>query len=219
VSRLRFLALLVPAWLLAACGSSESVRYKMTVEVDTPEGLKIGSAVRESTYETPPSLPAIGEDRGRITVKGEAVAVDLPNGQTLFALLSSATHDVDYAARIPDRMMALGKGRVITRQPVTIWPPAHPEGVPMLVRFVDIADPKTVEVIEPDALEKSFGPNYRLKRIEVQLTQEPITIGIGERLRWLGPYPEPSLIAPQGLHDWSPAARVRHGDFRRGTMK
>src|SRR5688572_22804894 len=72
-----------------------TVRYRMTVEVETPEGLRTGSAVREVTlndgksWNWLPPFAWFGEQRPQWRLKGEAVAVDLPSGQTLFVLLRS----------------------------------------------------------------------------------------------------------------------------------
>jgi hypothetical protein len=51
-----------------------------------------------------------------------------------------------------------------------------------------LADPKSVEAVAADALEKSFGPGTKLRRITVQITDDAVTSGIGKRLAWLGEY-------------------------------
>jgi hypothetical protein len=209
----KLLSIALPVSLLAACDPAP-VRYKMTVEVETPDGPKSGSAVREVRYRPDRGgwFP-LGESRARYSLDGEAVAVDLGPGRTLFALLSSAPGDSDYARRIPDRMMGSVKGGPPRSEAVTIWPPAHPEGVPLLVRFRDPNDSKSVEIVRPEALGASFGPGVSLKRISVQATGEPVTENIRKRLTWLGRSPEPSLDPGHGPDDWSPAATIHHGDF------
>ncbi|WP_066268991.1 hypothetical protein [Blastomonas sp. CCH3-A3] len=59
---------------------------------------------------------------------------------------------------------------------------------PMLVRFRDINDPTTVERVDPDALAASFGEGVKLRRVTVQLTDDPVTKGIEKRLKWLDSY-------------------------------
>jgi len=76
--------------LLSGCGlfGNPSYRFKMTVDVETPEGLKTGSSVYE--VETTGSRDLVAGGKGsRFMFRGEAVAVDLPDGRTLFALLST----------------------------------------------------------------------------------------------------------------------------------
>ena len=56
---------------------------------------------------------------------------------------------------------------------------------PMLVTFRDVRDPTSVERVDPAALDKSFGPGVRLRRITVAVTDDPVTTGIEKRLGWL----------------------------------
>src|SRR4051812_20640408 len=70
-------------------------RYKMTVEVETPEGVRTGSAVREVRYQ-PGGGGWIAQSRPQWYLRGEAVAVDLPGGRTLYALMAGNDRDVNY---------------------------------------------------------------------------------------------------------------------------
>ena len=57
-----------------------------------------------------------------------------------------------------------------------------------MVRFSDIADPRTVEKVDPEDLVAAFGQGVKLRRVIVQLTDEPVTTGIEKRLRWMAKY-------------------------------
>ncbi len=213
---LRGLMLGGAAALLSGCGlfggPSEEFRYRLTVEVETPGGMKSGSsvievrAVKNSDWLTP-------EARGhRYSFKGEAVAVDLPGGRTLFALLKmdAGGDNVDeipwhvFADRIADTRDPLEQMRIMrawkdTAQGGIVVPPTRQEyyykngkridravsNYPMLVTFTDIADPKSVARVEPDNLTAAFGPGVTLKRITVQVTDDEVTKGIEKRLGWL----------------------------------
>lgn len=212
------------ALLLAGCGSTDKLRYKTTIEVETPEGLRTGSAVREITVRTPPSIPMLGEDKGSVRVRGEAVAVDLANGRTLFALLKSGDGNVDYAGR--DVWFLFRElGEAAPEGVIELWP-AKPEtkapriGNPlsMLAAFRDISDPKTVEQVDPANLAVSFGPGVRLKRIIIERTREPVTKGIEKRLGWL-PKQHGSLTKrPRDVPLGQPlpfGVQINEGDFRR----
>src|SRR5687767_14049302 len=91
------------ALLLATYGYGllgvERYRYKMTVEVETPQGVKSGYAVREIAIRTVPPIPMHGEDRGGVGVTGQAVAVDFASGKTLFALLADADGSYEFGGR------------------------------------------------------------------------------------------------------------------------
>lgn len=50
--------------------------------------------------------------------------------------------------------------------------------MPLMVKFRDINDGYTVQQVDPEHLEASFGPNVKLVSVEVETTDEPITKGI-----------------------------------------
>lgn len=95
--------LALAALLLPGCAFAEDkapdYRYRLTVEVETPEGLKTGLSVIEvrQTLVRAGSVPANQAVERR--VRGEAAAVNLPGGKTLFALLRS-DNDPDWASRV-----------------------------------------------------------------------------------------------------------------------
>jgi hypothetical protein len=198
------------ALALGGCGENQSggrkveeLRYRLMVEVDTPEGLKSGSsviavrAVKNPDWLTP-------EGRGyRYSFKGEAVAVDLPGGRTLFALVSGgqggdaseypwfAFGDRLASTQDPLEQMQMMRGwqgqtaaMTGTQEAGKAGQPKPAPRLPMLVTFKDIADPKSVERVEPDALDKAFGPGVKLKAVSVTVTDEPVTVGIEERFSW-----------------------------------
>src|SRR4051812_42566362 len=80
---------------LGSCAPHYSARYQMIVEVETPQGIVTASAVRAVSLSAsvPIAIPLPGEDRPHWRERGEAVAVDLPNGQTLFALMGNPPED------------------------------------------------------------------------------------------------------------------------------
>ncbi|MEO0501377.1 MAG: hypothetical protein AAF205_12610 [Pseudomonadota bacterium] len=201
----RFAVLGVLAVLLAGCGERlPTYRYKLTVEVDTPEGVRTGSAVREVRSGISGSIPAPGSVRR--AVAGEAVAVDLPNGETLFALLiedqslekspriltADAGHVAQYVFmdRIKTEPGFVGgseayKSYVAALSTRTYRAEVPRQFYPQLVRFDDITDPTSVEAVDADDLSASFGEGYALRRIVVETTDETVTRNIEEWLKWL----------------------------------
>jgi len=181
---------LIAALAVAGCGTKqESFRYRLTMEAETPEGLRTGSSVIEvEVSQTGENAWATPEARGlRFQVRGEAVAVDLPNGRVLFALLQRA-EGLPYAALKPSRPAGdfanIKQTRVLKE--IARVGVAPRDSYPIMVTFGDPADPKSVERVDPDDLAASFGEGVRLKRITVQMTDEPVTMSIDRRLTWLG---------------------------------
>jgi hypothetical protein len=187
-------------------------RYRLMVEVDTPDGIRSGSSVIEVHTQVAGkySIPSPGMVYER--AKGEAVAIDLPRGQTLFALLRSVC-SVDWASQAlrnqlpqmtPKELLAI-KGDVFEtlmqrtlalrgRLDVPRWLPVaygrkHIDkpcsGYPMLVSFRNPRDPTTIEVVDPDDLSASFGTGFKLRRVTIERTEDAVTTGILQRLNWL----------------------------------
>lgn len=192
------------AALLVGCGARQSTyRQKITVVVDTPDGLKSGSSVVEVGSATVPgwmkSIPGNG-----FSARGEAVAVDVAPGKTLFALLAQPlergseknwyqarliTDAIKAGSRTQPPLSLPGDGygqdafETIARSLVKVTPPESL--YPLLVTFSDIADPASISRVNPAALSNDFGPGVTLRRITVTVTDDPVTTGIEKRLRWL----------------------------------
>lgn len=192
-------------------------RFKMTVEVETPQGLRSGSSVFEVETVNTTDLVAGGKG-SRFEYRGEAVSVDLPDGQSLFALLKTVAmpgHDNVVVSSMVAMDPAFDFDWMASTKRIAasenIRSPAEvPAGYyPMLVMFGDIDDPTTVEEVAPT----SIG----LKRITVEVTDDQTTMELERRLRWLGVSPDPRLD-----NDFKPtpaptlAQKLKHGDFQRG---
>lgn len=214
---------------LTACGTiASTIRYRLTVEVDTPNGLRQGSSVIETSRA---ALGGMGDASGiQNKVKGEAVAIDLPGGQTMFAILKGGRAGEDYASAIVHDALAYGRVSplMLQRFEASEWREERKlanqtkptimlskDDYPLLVRFRDIRDPKTVEAVDADNLPASFGLGVRLKRVTLQTTDDPLTHTLRSRLTWLSKYPEPALDPSHGPQDWSLSAVLHHGDFIR----
>jgi hypothetical protein len=184
-------------------------RFRMTVEVETPQGLKTGSSVMKiSAKKTKISLAALQYSLP-MRLTGEAVAVDLADGQTLFALVSdysggeplskgvldSFAGEPNFRAGLSwdgylDKLVALirklGRSASVGRtEPI--------RKLPTLVRFRNLSDPKTVELVDPSDLAKSFGPGVKLKSITLTIVDEPLTRGLQTRFPWWNEYEGRSL--------------------------
>ena len=172
---------------------THSWRQKITITVTTPEGEKTGSAVHAVAW----SPNRIFKDGAayHLALQGEAVAVEIAPGKVLFALLSGPSgSSSEYAGLIALYRFGLtplgghnfpwadadfaGVRAARRKGPADL--PA--ELLPILVTFRDIADPKSVERVDPNNLPAAFGQGVTLKRATLEITDEPITTGIEKRL-------------------------------------
>lgn len=213
--------------LFTACGEQlPTYRYRLTVEVETPEGLRTGSSVIEVRTHEGAAFPGPEAASTHSRIRGEAVAVDLGPRGVLFALLNSPDRQTGaggYAwALLPNRPTS-GRDADERRENYRALRAVRgrvelpPDRYPMLVRFRDISDPATVEEIEPGVLSRAFGDGVRIRQITVEMTDEDVTSGIESRLAWLpelnGGYLHGGVTAreaPLGLHG---------GDFSSETYK
>ncbi|MBK8628886.1 MAG: hypothetical protein IPN84_01360 [Sphingomonadales bacterium] len=210
------LGLAAVAVLLGGCDAfgPPPYHYKMTIEVQTPQGVKSFSSVRAISYRSRLEGAYI------VKVKGEAVVIDLPGGP-VFALLSGADGNGDYAGTIAEAALVSkvkpgGENRDYRQgQFAEIYPtvpsienymPENP--LPLLVRFRDITDPTSVERVEPAAI----GPGVVLRRIAIAKTDEPVTTGIEGKLPYFGKS-SGYLSWRQTLDNDDPRRRLTRSDF------
>lgn len=195
--------------MMSGCslGGRAFYRFRMTIEVETPQGVKSGSSVLQ--VELWQGIP-IGDSSGlSSSVSGEAVVVALTD-TLLFVLLQmpnagpSLQNVVPHALlgrrSKPDEVLSdaanLGSrfsDKIKAELPRTDWP--------MMVRFSDINDPTTVQLVDPAAI--------GARRIVVETTRDDVTTGIEKRLPWLPRFDEMD-IGPE----FHPVG-IPVGDFKR----
>ena len=158
-----------PLALLAALVIGDQIRinrpnhkYRLTVEVETPEGVKSASGVM-----------AVHPDRsysrgGKTSTKGDAVFVDLGGGKNLVALLahldkSLELDEINYVALRAYK--AAGQNVTFNQMSrVTGTVPVKGEVIPVLVSFADPADPATARVVPPDGSRGRAGQRHPASR-------------------------------------------------------
>lgn len=190
---------------LAKCRVRWQQNVRMTVEIETPEDVRIASSVLElHAKRLAPWDTNNGQCAFRSDGEGEAIPVDLGKRGILFvAAAEYANIFVDAAAEaegispdatIPEEVLDIAR-RSGRRYPVagrtrSRFDPEHGKSKhdlrPYFVRFTDISDWRTVQRVNPDAMDKSFGPGVRLRSLTMHLTDEPMTKGrIDKVLPWL----------------------------------
>jgi len=175
------------AGILGGCAlfSGNSYRFKMTVVVETPQGLKTGSSVMQVTaYKTAALTPE--EKQGGGGLSGQAVVVDLPSG-SLFVLLKmpQAGGSLGAAATLallPDTQRGNIDAYIAAVKTLGGWFADYKADLPrkdwpIMVRFRNINDPKSMQTIDPETI--------GVKRIWLETTSDMMTTGIEKRVPWL----------------------------------
>lgn len=164
-----------PLALLAALVIGDQIRinrpghkYRLTIEVDTPEGLKSASAVL-----------AVHPDRsysrgGHTRTAGDAVFVDLGGGKNLVALMAhiDKSLDLDGMNYVALRAYTAAGGKRVTfneMNRMTGIVPVKGELIPVLVTFADPANPGTARTVPPDDAEAALGRGFRLHGVTAEV--------------------------------------------------
>jgi len=191
-------------------------KFRLTVEVTTPDGIKTGSGVL-----------AVVPDRnynrgGRTTTRGEAVFVDLGQdlgqdrgkGRNLVALLAhrqGAKLDFDDINYVALRAYGAARGNRVSFNDIhrqTGVVPVQGDLVPVFVSFGNPNDPKTARLVAADHVEAVLGEGYAIRGLTAEVVPngfwpidfggalgEPVTRGIDAKLPWLTAPGDPAAIA------------------------
>ena len=195
---------------------------KMTIEVEVDGQVLTGASVMKVSWRKNDPIGAANGPEWLGGIRGEAPYVEIPGRGVLFGLISVAGHS-SYAADVATQMMTGQKGWARGPQEFSLVQAAKGQTVtipldryPLLVTFTDLTDPTTVKVVDPENLAPTFGPGVSLKRITLEITDEPVTEGKIESV--LGWFFEVDSLTPRDkqprfLKDQTPEQRVSLLDF------
>jgi hypothetical protein len=185
-------------------GPTYQYRYRIALEVETPQGSKTASSVVEITH-TPGPKNFLGVNSNPVRFKGEAVFLDLGADKHVVMLIASE--------EIAFRAFELNSNRLNIRTPhqLVVQLPSGTKAtlklpdIPKIVTFTDMSDPTSFKIVystgyrsgpvdgrPPDAevlvdnFESLFGAGYRLKSVTVELVDPgtPLTEGIEKKMAW-----------------------------------
>lgn len=181
-------------------GANGGYHYKVIVEVETPEGIVTGSAIRAVSFKDGLRLPESGPS---IRSQGEAVVVDLGDRGVLFALTSFDNYRSVFAA-FPGPPGLTPEGIDYYESLVGQRASLPAEYYQRFVTFEDLNKPASIFQVVDDqkdiekfkargyehimTIEQAFGEGIRLKNIFIEITDEPVTFSISNILPWLGDF-------------------------------
>ena len=175
----------------------EEIRYRLTLEVDTPDGVKTGSSVWRQLviWDDGPLAGLNGGVGARTSIQGEAVTVDLGERGWLFCMM---THDMSRLKTSRDADFLLGAAFPHTQENWELWfrdiksqaakdprPRETPlKDLPLLARFRNPDRPLEAELVDPEHLDRVFGESVTLRRATIQIVAEQVTWSIYDRWPW-----------------------------------
>jgi hypothetical protein len=198
---------------------SASLRYKLSVDIDDNGILRHGEGVIGVAFQSQGPLLIGNTPQWSVGTVGEAIAIDIGERGTLFVLLAgdvlrNKRNNITWGEKgyspdagrqaldayfnfsvvnLPNGLGSRAKIDAFAASKASVELTAS--GLPLLVRFRDIQDPSSIEVVEPLDLETVFGGGVKLARAHVDIVDEPQTLGVERRLSWLnGGYPETYVL-------------------------
>src|SRR6266568_2143923 len=183
---------------LGGCGTTASYRYKLTLSLDTPDGVKTGFNVVEIDYWTV-VIPARGEAS---RARGQGIFIGLGSGRRPLVVLlthNRRAHESGYEAiwqgtsptgivakkclnvTSADKWSDVASRFRICRGVYSLTTAELPD----LVTFSDLNDPKSLMLVAPNNLIATLGPGISWRSMTIQIVDEPLTKGIDEHLPWV----------------------------------
>lgn len=183
----------------AGCaGFKTTLRYRLTVVVDTPNGVRSGSSVVEATGSYDPGFPGSRAGLADVQIRGEATPVSLGNGKYLFAVFSW----VDPPTRIltmltvpfKDQLPPISPDPTQTRKTMMLQFRAlanargirdvNKEDWPVIATFANLKDPYSIRIAPATEL-ATVMPGYQIIRMTVEITNDRKSEKIIQIIPWL----------------------------------
>lgn len=195
--------------------------YRIIVNINTPDGLVSGSAVRQLKVRKK-FAAFLNPDTQKINYKlaGEAVIINLDKYGVLFALIDDYSHERAYKVFLDNRSsrpespeffrdLKIGKKVELTHD------------FPKFVVFETPLDPKSIKGLGRTAIPNVLGKGVTFNSIWIEVTTDPVTWGIEREIPWL---PElkntPGYIGGSSKYPYEDPTNTRAtgADFSRGMF-
>lgn len=168
-------------------------RYRLTIEIDTPQGVRSGSSVVAVTRKDVRWI-LIAQGRYEFSTHGEAPFIDLGDNRHAIAVMAHGprAEDVDQMTSMPIEAYgyyrwdeAAWTGRVQMKGPVELKTPL----IPTIVTFADRSDARSAKVVfgsggreSVDRFAEQFNVGVKFKRAWIETTGEPISQSIETKI-------------------------------------
>jgi hypothetical protein len=224
--------------VIAIAFPTHTHRYRITVEIDRPEGVRSGSTVIEVSKRDVRWV-LIGRGNYEYRVRGEALFIDLGAGRNVIGLLATGASASNISQMTSLFVEAYGhyrwdkdvwSGRTKLQGVVELQPPL----IPTLVTFLDLSDPATARIVYAtgvvessdgrsgwrstprvmtDRVAELLGPGFRFKRALLEMVSEPPKQGMANRLPWWGRGGRPAHQAHLAMNNNSPFGSASPAEY------
>ena len=218
-------ALTLPLLLGGCYYDTAALRFRLTLMLDTPDGIKSGTVVNFKRCQDVSIFGLIGG--GCAPGTGEAVYVDLGKGERPLLAIRTWGQDkkrnrLNWVECIPAlhtllRRFGVNEPPTDLMQQVRLLKQRQgqvleltPDDLPLLATFEDVKDPSSIIAVDPDDLRASLQQTVSWHRITVEVTKDEVTRTIEKKLPWLPAYNGKFLDGTKGgrhVAGLSPLAR------------
>lgn len=174
-------------------------RFRLSVRVSVDGREYEGSSVNQIRWRPSSAVGPVHTEPYRPKYWAEAPILDLGTRGLLFALLQPPYNsNIERAFNIFRPHAYLLQRLTHEQQPIPDWGRRYellnalqgefelrPQELPALLRFGDLSDPATAELVEHEAFERVYGNGARFLGGALAITREPITTRIEHVLPWL----------------------------------
>lgn len=163
-------------------------RCRITVDVDTPEGLRSASNVVQIDYAFQPILGSAPSSVSH--VQGDAIFIDLGNGRNVVSLLNVLDSNggiFEYPSTVIFGAFKVDEDshqQLREFQSSTEKRELTPDHYPTFVTFKDLNDPLSAQIVEPRDFATAFGFGTALRAVTIEMTHDPVTYNIAARFPW-----------------------------------
>lgn len=180
-------------------------RFRVTIEVETTDGVKTGSSVLEIVTVQYPAWTTFYTGTSHTIARGDAVFVDLGNGRNIIALNTlgddiSDTRADNFAPRSFLRADPSTPGGVFWAREMlkrtgerTVY---AGDLNPTLVTLRDLQDPRSIVSVPFHSPATVLGADILRVRSWIELTKDPVTWKLKDRIPWIEDF-EATEIAVQ----------------------
>ncbi|MDN5850653.1 MAG: hypothetical protein L0H63_13620 [Nitrococcus sp.] len=176
-------ALLVATMAISGCRSRYEWHQKLTVVVETPDGIVSGNAVQAAKYEKNVWFAAVNGAPSQIYLRGEAVVIPIAKDKYLFMLLpkGSLAYEMYTLSSQGTAGSRIAKMLSVRRRPIEV----PLQDAPPFAMFGDIEDPNSAHFVNVEGKYQEAN-GFSIKSVSLEITNEAVTDGaIDDILPWL----------------------------------
>ena len=173
------------AMTLVGCGAqgrTATVRFKVIARARVNGAERVGESVMEIWFKSTPN--SLSRMQLATKYKGEAVILDFgQRGAAYFLITDYVSILLSGFGVAPDRRSfdeAIPELKVLSGR---ISVPR--DKLPKIAAFRDETTPSSVFEVDPQHFDRAFGPGVVFDGLDIEITDEPITRKIQDRLTWL----------------------------------